>query len=92
MSMTDLIISIAFFICLGIPLLIVLVQTFRRRIQISKKELIIAIVIAIAFTGIEFVKLNRGSSIKSISPFAIYSVLIAIADGIAYKKQQNSKD
>ena len=84
--MTDFIISIIVFVCVGIPLLILLIKTFMGKIKISKIELIVSLVIAVVFAAFCIYRLCSGYGIEAISAYDIYFILLAIADTIAYRK------
>lgn len=96
--MAEFIVSGIIFICICIPLVIILAKTFMGKIKVSKAELVISVVIAVVFTFFVVYRLASGRGMKAMSGFDVYFILQAIANvvarykrGGAYYGSKNSK-
>ena len=62
--MAEFIVSGIIFICICIPLVIILAKTFMGKIKVSKAELVISVVIAVVFTFFVVYRLASGRGMK----------------------------
>ena len=85
--MAEFIVSGIVFICICIPLVIILVKTFMGKNKVSRAELVVSVVIAVVFTFFVVYRLASGKGMKAVSGFDVYFILQAIANIVAYRKQ-----
>lgn len=90
--MAEFIVSGFIFICICIPLVIILAKTFMGKNKVSKAELIISVVIAVVFTFFVVYRLASGRGMKAMSGFDVYFILQAIANIVAYRRQEKSEN
>lgn len=81
--MFKVIISILIFIFICVPLTLELVQSFKGKWIVKKREVIATVILACIFVGLVLGRVYYGSNYEPLSEWKIYLILLVVAGVIA---------